>query len=228
MKNFIAEPDFEQMTASWLSNYDAHTYGKGLSGAVLKRSHAVLEAPFGPEMHFQKVLEVGAGTLAHLGAIRHGYEEYVASDFDQAVIDVAKKKVTSDKVRVLKLDAGALPFDDDSFDRLIATHVLEHVERPHEVLKEWVRVIKPGGVLSIVLPCDPGMAWRFGRYFGPRTRSLRAGIPYDYYMAREHINSIFGLREILAFHFPRKSEVWWPLRIPSPDLNLIYAGNFYV
>jgi hypothetical protein len=47
-------------------------------------------------------------------------------------------------------------------------------------------------------------------------------------MAREHINSIFNLHQILKFHFPKRAVTWWPLRLPLPDVNLIYAGNFYV
>lgn len=128
----------------------------------------------------------------------------------------------------MRADAYPLNYDDSSFDRVIATHVLEHVPFPHLALQEWVRILKPRGVLSLILPCDPGMAWRFGRYFGPRGRAEMAGLPYDYYMAREHINSIFNLRQILQYHFPRRHVTWWPLRLPFPDINLIYAGNFYV
>jgi ubiquinone/menaquinone biosynthesis C-methylase UbiE len=128
----------------------------------------------------------------------------------------------------MKLDGDSLPFPDDSFDRLIATHVLEHVPFPHLAIQEWVRVLKPGGILSLILPCDPGMAWRLGRYLGPRKQAEKAGLPYDYYMAREHINSIFNLHQILKFHFPKRAVTWWPLRLPLPDVNLIYAGNFYV
>src|SRR3546814_1644399 len=72
-----------------------------------------------------------------------------------------------------------------SVDRLIACHVLEHLHHPHDVLREWYRVLRKGGVLSILLPCDPGVLWRVGRMFGPRANAERAGIEYDYWMARE-------------------------------------------
>jgi ubiquinone/menaquinone biosynthesis C-methylase UbiE len=126
------------------------------------------------------------------------------------------------------LDGSSLPFDDCSFNRLIATHVLEHVPFPHLAIQEWVRVLKPGGVLSLILPCDPGWAWRLGRYLGPRKQAEKAGLPYDYYMAREHINSIFNLDQLLKYHFPKREITWWPTRLPFPDINLIYTGNFYV
>ncbi len=47
-----------------------------------------------------------------------------------------------------------LPFEDESVDEIRASHVLEHF--PHRevggVLAEWVRVLKPGGILKIAVP----------------------------------------------------------------------------
>lgn len=47
-----------------------------------------------------------------------------------------------------------LPFEDNSIDKLRASHVIEHI-RPnvlHAALKEWFRVLKPGGELLIYCP----------------------------------------------------------------------------
>ena len=46
-------------------------------------------------------------------------------------------------------------FDDRSFDLVYASHVLEHFDWRHEmapVLKEWRRVLKPGGELHVSVP----------------------------------------------------------------------------
>ena len=54
-----------------------------------------------------------------------------------------------------------IPVADDSFDAIICNAVLEHVENPDEVLAEFGRVCKPGGVLYLCVPfmqpehCDP-------------------------------------------------------------------------
>ena len=110
-------------------------------------------------------------------------------------------KNTAKNIVVAVEDATKLSFENASFDRLIATHVLEHLYRPHEVLREWARVLRPGGTLSIVLPCDPGLLWRIGRRFGPRARAHAQGIPYDYAMAREHVNSITNLVTFINYYF---------------------------
>ena len=227
-KSFRPLPDYELLSRRWLDSYDANYAERGLAARIITKTHALLERPFGPERSFPLIVEVGAGTLAHLPFIRHQFDRYVASDIRQSVIDGAAKRTLDPRVELLKVEGITLPFDDDTVDRLVATHVLEHVPMPHLALAEWARVVKPGGVISIILPCDPGFAWRLGRHFGPRQQAESAGLPYDYFMAREHVNSIFTLRELLRFHFPKGEHTWWPLRLPSADLNLIYAANVYL
>jgi len=48
----------------------------------------------------------------------------------------------------------ALPYDDDKVDLIYASHVLEHFGRweMHNVLREWYRVLAPGGVLRLAVP----------------------------------------------------------------------------
>lgn len=50
---------------------------------------------------------------------------------------------------------GQLPFPTDHADEVHAYHVLEHIQRFKAVdcLKEWTRVLKPGGLLVLELPC---------------------------------------------------------------------------
>ena len=49
-------------------------------------------------------------------------------------------------------DATKLPFADNTFDRIIASEVLEHVPDDHGALGELTRVLKPGGVLAATVP----------------------------------------------------------------------------
>ncbi len=47
-----------------------------------------------------------------------------------------------------------MEFEDNYFDYLATAEVLEHMENPEDVLKEMVRVVKPGGMLAISVPND--------------------------------------------------------------------------
>lgn len=49
-------------------------------------------------------------------------------------------------------DVEHLPFEDDSADEIYASHVLEHLPYDSKALQEWLRVLKPGGMLTVVVP----------------------------------------------------------------------------
>lgn len=49
-------------------------------------------------------------------------------------------------------DANAIPVEDASFDFLLSSHMLEHSQNTIRTLHEWLRVIRPGGALFLVLP----------------------------------------------------------------------------
>jgi ubiquinone/menaquinone biosynthesis C-methylase UbiE len=224
-----AEPDFADYQRQFETHYEKLNYADNLSSRVLAHSHNVLEKAFGPQDHFGKVLEVGAGSGQHAAYVRHGYDEYWLTDGNPNMLDQARTHIgTDERFHYQSEDATSLSFESGSFDRLIATHVLEHIVHPHEVLREWARVIRPGGTLSLVLPCDPGLAWRVGRNFGVRQRAEDAGIAYDYWMAREHVNSIFNLVTFLEYYFQNIKATWWPLRVPLADVNLVYAANIRI
>ena len=219
------DPDHADYIRKWSSLYEGKNYNDGLAGYFLTKSHEWCEAQFTESTHFTRVLEVGAGTGIHIDHVRHSFDEYLITDLNAPMLDRAAARLEGRRGKVVSKseDATALSFTDDSFDRVIATHVLEHLPRPHEVLREWIRVLKPGGTLSIVLPCDPGLAWRLGRAVGDREKFVRVGIDYDYWMAREHINAINNLVSFIRYYFPAsRRESWRPLFVPSMDANLFY------
>lgn len=49
-------------------------------------------------------------------------------------------------------DGAQLPFGDATFDSLVARHNLEHYIDTAGTLEEWRRVLRPGGMLAVVLP----------------------------------------------------------------------------
>ena len=48
--------------------------------------------------------------------------------------------------------ADRLPFKDNTLDYILSSHVIEHAFRPIKTIKEWLRVIKPGGYVFMIVP----------------------------------------------------------------------------
>jgi len=45
-----------------------------------------------------------------------------------------------------------IPFEDEYFDAIVCIAVLEHVDNPVDIVKEFFRVLKPGGVVIASVP----------------------------------------------------------------------------
>jgi ubiquinone/menaquinone biosynthesis C-methylase UbiE len=212
--------------SSYIQSYDQNNAEKTLAGSFLQKSHALLEQTLPKIEGLKTILEVGAGSGHHFPYVNKNFTKYITTDGSAEMLAIASEKyakeISSGLMVLEKQDATKLDYADSSVDRLIATHVLEHLPNPVDVLKEWNRVVRPGGVISIVLPCDPGLLWRVGRHLGPRRNAQKLGMAYDYLQAAEHINSIYNLKVFIQHHFEFLTESWYPAKLPLPDLNLFY------
>lgn len=92
------------------------------------------------------VLDVGCGGgfLSNELAI-HGYK-VTGVDLSIESLKVASRYDKTKSVEYTVADAYLLPFPDEAFDVVTAMDFLEHVESPEKVIKEFSRVLKPGGL----------------------------------------------------------------------------------
>jgi len=100
-----------------------------------------------------RVLDVGSGpgTITVDLARRVGPGEVVGVDASADVVAKAAGLAVSagvDNVEFRVGDAYALEFPDASFDVVHAHQVLQHLARPVDALREWRRLLKPGGVVA--------------------------------------------------------------------------------
>ena len=95
-----------------------------------------------------KILNVGCGT----GGMIPLFEQYG----DVVNIDVSDEALKYCKQlgfrNLKKYNGTTVPFKDSSYDLVVATDVLEHIEDDQAALKEWRRVLKPGGHMLITVP----------------------------------------------------------------------------
>ncbi|ACB77248.1 class I SAM-dependent methyltransferase [Opitutus terrae] len=59
-------------------------------------------------------------------------------------------------------DAANLPFRDNSLAYVVSSHVLEHTANPVAAFAEWYRVLRPGGIIYVVVP-DRRYTWDHAR-----------------------------------------------------------------
>ncbi|HKC78175.1 MAG TPA: methyltransferase domain-containing protein [Gaiellaceae bacterium] len=93
------------------------------------------------------VLEVGCGDgniwRENLERIPPGWR-LTLTDFSSGMVDAARA-VLGDRAKYAVADAQDIPFPDESFDAVIANHMLFHIEDRPQALGEIARVLRPGG-----------------------------------------------------------------------------------
>ena len=95
------------------------------------------------------VLDAGAGTgqrtLAILEHSKPG--KVVALDASLSMLEVARSKIHDPRVEFRQGDLNHLPFEDNTFDVVSCTWAIEIMDDPAAAVKEFLRVIKPDGVV---------------------------------------------------------------------------------
>ena len=195
----------------------------GLSGKLLQLTHKQLAA-FGNKFQTQhdNVLEIGAGQGEHFPFVNTNFAKYTMSDIsDWGAPDISKILETDNRVTFEIQDIQALTYPDNSFDRVITTCVIAHVDEPYESFLEVRRVTKNGGTCSFLVSADPSILLRFIRAVLTAPKMKRLGSPYLLINAISHRNSAGGIIEI-AKHVFQQDDVqikYFPFRVRSWNLS---------
>lgn len=110
-----------------------------------------------------RVLDIGTGTGGVAAAALERGASVVGVDFSEAMISEARRLVPQTEFRVA--NAEALPFDDGSFDAVIANCVLHHLAEPDQSLQEARRVLDRNGRIACTIWTEPESLEAFGLFF---------------------------------------------------------------
>ncbi len=217
----------EMSESDWCSGAYGDLQDDGPHGWYVRRAHEALEHGIGSMLASTRILEVGANLGEHCPYVTHSYASYLVTDYRDTGF-------ASEDPRILfeVADVERLPYDDNSFDRLIMTCLLHHLGEPEQALCEARRVVGDGGLISIQVPCDPGVAYRAAKAVGPYRAIRKRGLLEDprYFHYHQHRNHYPGLISLVnhVFASDSMSNRWWPLSLPSWNANLFTVHQIRV
>lgn len=91
-----------------------------------------------------RLIDIGCGTKPYRQMFAPFVGEYVGLDLADTRYDPASVDLIG--------TATAVPAADGAFDVLLSTSNLEHVEEPAAALREWARILRPGGTAIVTVP----------------------------------------------------------------------------
>lgn len=136
------------------------------------------------------ILEVGTGTAGLVASALRAGLSITGSDIATRWLLVGRRRLRDLDLEAPLIGAQAdrLPWPDNSFECVVADSVLEHLDSPSPALREWLRVVRPGGQLVVWSPnrfslgTDPHVGlWGLGFMPRPLISSYvqwRRGIPW--------------------------------------------------
>ncbi len=101
------------------------------------------------------VLDVGTGTAQIPIALcqRDARARVIAIDYAEEMLRLGQKNVAAsglaDRIQLQRCDAKRLPFSHHLFGAVISNSIVHHIPEPRQVLRELVRVTRPGGLLFV-------------------------------------------------------------------------------
>jgi SAM-dependent methyltransferase len=159
-----------------------------------------------------RVIDVGAGAGALVTELARCGASCCA--LDRRVRTIARVEWISHD-----LNTGTLPFGDETFDAVVSTEVLEHLRLQYALLREMVRILKPGGLLLISMPNYWNIRYRI-RYL--LTGNLQNPFPPEDAVKAAYLNGLAP--HINSFTYPvLKAVLAWE---GCEDFRLHCARNY--
>lgn len=159
----------------------------------------------------KKILEIGAGA---------GWQSKILSDngFDVVAIDLIDTNYKQEQVfNVINYDGYTIPFENESFDLVFSSNVLEHIPHIKDFQKEIYRVLKKDATCIHLVPSS---YWRFWTIFTELLTTFRIPKPHG-----EHAKNVISEIGTFGKYFWTKLFIDSNFKINQYKTNsLFYTG----
>jgi ubiquinone biosynthesis O-methyltransferase len=194
------------------------------------------------------ILDIGCGNARDIIPLSKEGCNCVGIDLSDGMIEEARKELSKNHIVGVELEVGDttnLRFSDETFDKVFASEVLEHIPNYEKAVSEMVRVLKHGGCLVITTP-NRRSWYGFDRYI-IYEKLLRSnwGHPYDAWKTFNELASVInenGLDMVgfagvcympgffISYHLPRimKRVLVTLVRAMEGRLSKMFPKNGYL
>ncbi len=135
---------------------------------------------------FENILEIGCGTGKNTEWLHKKTKNLVGVDFSEEMLEKAKQKISSENVQFVRADIQEnWSFEDETYDLVTCSLVLEHIEDLNGVFKRIQRVLTQNGLFYI------GELHPFKQYLGTKAQfETDAGI-YELTCFTHHLSDFY-------------------------------------
>lgn len=213
IKNLVYEKD----------NYINTNY-TGLAKLIYFFNHKLLELGFSKKIYNKHIIEIGGGAQPHI----HYMDIKNISSY--TIVDSIKYKKN---ILLLKKKYKNIKFNfldyrkkikKKNYTRLIASHTFEHMNNFEKDFINLMKCLNRRSLISIALPCDPGILWRLLQliyyYKQKKNYGWRSMREKDLSHARDHCTPVQNITKILNYYFFNIKKFYFPFLVPSINLNI--------
>lgn len=153
------------------------------------------------------VLDLGCNNGWGSVLLRQRAARVVGLDVSQSALDDANRRFGNSGVEFMRYDGRAIPFEDDTFDRVVSFQVIEHVENMTAYLGEIARVLRPDGRALFTTPnaairLDSGMKpWNIFHVREYRPGDLYAALKPAF--GHVAVHGLFAAEELYRIEYER-------------------------
>jgi SAM-dependent methyltransferase len=182
---------FDALAGTWASLYEGPETARNVSFRVrLTRALELLPA------HGRRVLDLGCGPAPLAAALIERGAGYVGVDLVQGMLLQARRRhPEAQLVRATE----RLPFQEASFDAVVALGFLEYLRDPVAAFQEMGRIVRPGGVIVVSVP----------KRLHVDTVAVKLTAPF---------------RAIASFFLGRRSDAVERLRLSPSEMDRVASG----